>query len=73
MDDKKKKAGSGGESLIDVESYLNGVDYPATKQDLIDMANENDAPDEIMARLDMISDKEYSSPADVSKETSKAK
>ena len=66
-DDNKKGANQAG-GAIEVEKYLKGVDYPATKQDLIDAASDNDAPDEVMDALNRIADKEYDSPADVSKE-----
>ena len=74
-DDKKKKGGdmsadrSGGP--VDVQKYLAGVDYPATKQDLIDIASDNDAPQEVIEALSAIDEKEYGSVADVSKEVGK--
>ncbi len=40
--------------MPDVQKYIEGVDYPATKQDLIDIANDNDAPEEVMMKLDAI-------------------
>ncbi|HEX7724602.1 MAG TPA: DUF2795 domain-containing protein [Candidatus Paceibacterota bacterium] len=56
---------------VDVQKYLAGVDYPATKQDLIDVASDNDAPQEIIEALGGIDEKEYDSVADVSKEVRK--
>ncbi len=68
-DDNKKKGGANqGGGAVEVEKFLKGVDYPATKQDLIDAASDNDAPDEVIDALNRIADKEYASPADVSKE-----
>lgn len=73
MDDDKKEGGSSGSGPINIEGYLEDMDYPATKQDIIDRANENDAPDEVMDKLDRITDKEYVTPAEVSKELARAK
>jgi hypothetical protein len=56
---------------VDVQKYLAGVDYPATKQDLIDIASDNDAPQEVIEALGEIDEKEYGSVADVSKEVGK--
>lgn len=77
-DDNKKKGnnqGKGGANMgggaVDVQKYLSGADYPATKQDLLDAAGDNDAPQEVMDALDGIPEKEYASPADVSKELGK--
>ena len=35
----------------DAPRYLEGVEYPASKADLISAAEENDAPDEFVERL----------------------
>ncbi|MEX0720130.1 MAG: DUF2795 domain-containing protein [Balneolaceae bacterium] len=59
-------------SPIQIQERLEGIDYPATRQDLIDhveMNNEND--DMVMNVLTQIPDKEYNSPTDVSEEVSK--
>ncbi len=50
-----------------MQKYLEGLDYPATKQDIVDKANENDAPDEVMVKIDMLDEKEYDSYADINK------
>jgi len=59
----------GGE--VDIQKYLAGVDYPATKQDLIDIASDNSAPQEVIEVLSGIDEKEYDSVTDVSKEFGK--
>jgi hypothetical protein len=53
------------------EKYLAGVDYPATKQDLLDAASDNDAPQEVMDTLNILPEKEFASAQDVAKETAK--
>lgn len=67
MPDENKNAGG----AIDVQKYLAGIDYPATKQDLIDIASDNDAPQEVIECLSGIDEKEYDSVSDVSKAVAK--
>ena len=53
-------------SPIELQKYLAGVDYPATRDDLLDCAEENDAPDDVVAILEELPDDlEFASPADV--------
>jgi hypothetical protein len=40
--------GVGGQSPSNVQSYLKGVSYPASKDDLLAAAKRNGAPDDIM-------------------------
>lgn len=75
MPNDNKKGGNMGKDganmgggAVDVQKYLSGVDYPATKQDLLDSAGDNDAPQEVIDALNGIAEKEYASPAEVSKE-----
>ncbi|GAA5514100.1 hypothetical protein Dcar01_02852 [Deinococcus carri] len=61
--------GDGGEKRINpiqLQKHLKGVDYPASKQDLLDAAGKNGADDEVRAALDALPDEEYQTPADVS-------
>ena len=51
-----------------IENYLRGVGYPASRQDLIDVAKENGAASDVLHILDRFSDRMYNSPVDVSKE-----
>ncbi len=41
-------------------SYLSGAAYPTTKVNVIDWAENNGAPDEVLYALDDIPDREYS-------------
>jgi len=43
----------------EIHSYLEGVDYPATKDELITTAESNDAPDEVIARLQATSGEQF--------------
>jgi hypothetical protein len=42
-----------------VERYLKGVQYPASKQDIIDCAERNRAPDGILEILQSFVDRQY--------------
>lgn len=57
-------------SPIDVQKAL-GVSYPAKKDDLVSNAESSGADDAVLEALRGIPDKEYDSPADVSKAISK--
>jgi hypothetical protein len=50
-----------------VEKYLKGLSYPASKQDLIDKAEENNAPEDVLLTLESLEEEEFHSPVDVSK------
>jgi hypothetical protein len=54
-----------------IQSCLKGAHYPSNKQDLVNLAKKNSAPEDVMAILNVIADKEYSSPANVMKEVGK--
>jgi hypothetical protein len=54
-------------SPAEVQNYLGGIDYPASRQDLIDHAKKHSAPDEVIRLLTAISDQQYATPADVNK------
>jgi hypothetical protein len=49
----------------DIHSYLEGVDYPATKDELITTAEANDAPDEVIARLQATSGEQFEDPEEL--------
>jgi hypothetical protein len=59
--------GVGGQSPANVQTYLKGIDYPATKDDLIRKARDNGAPDEVMDILQQLREGEYGGPQDVMK------
>jgi hypothetical protein len=60
-------------SPIDLQSYLKGVDYPAKRRDLIDHARKNNAPENVIAALELFSDRTYRSTTEVSEEFGKLK
>jgi hypothetical protein len=52
--------------FIRVQKYLGGIQYPATKQQLMDRARGNQADDDALATLKDIPEREYSGPDEVS-------
>lgn len=52
---------------IQVQKYLKGISYPATKEDLIDQARKNQATDDVISMLEQIKPGKLNDPADVSK------
>lgn len=52
----------------EVQKYLGGVDYPCSKQDLVDKANNSGAPEGVMDYLKGLPEKDYQTPAEVMKE-----
>jgi hypothetical protein len=59
--------GLGGESPSNVERYLAGVHYPANKGDLLQAAQANGAPRDIMRLIEQIEMDEFGGPQDVMK------
>ena len=51
---------------IQVQKHLGGIDYPATKEDILASARESGADDDIMKALEAIPDGEYDAPTAVS-------
>ena len=52
----------------DAPSYLEGADYPASKEDLISAAKSNSAPDELIDMIGTMVRPEFSGPEDVVEE-----
>jgi hypothetical protein len=59
--------GVGGQSPSNIQSYLAGVSYPATKQDLVKAGRNNGAPRDVLQVLDGLDDEQYGGPQDVMK------
>ena len=51
---------------IQIQKFLGGIDYPASKETLISRAKESGADSNVLDALQNIPDKEYDSPTDVS-------
>ncbi len=54
-------------SAAELEKYLKGVDYPASKEDLLKKARSNGAPDEVIEMINSLTESHFNSPIDVSK------
>ena len=52
---------------VQVEKFLKGVDYPATKEDLIRHAQQQGADQQVLETLKQLPDKTFEGPAGVSK------
>ncbi len=51
---------------IQVQKYLSGIDYPASKQELVRRAEDQGADDNVRQTLERLPEREYNSPNDVS-------
>ncbi len=51
-----------------VEHYIKGAHFPADRDELIELASDNNAPDDVMDVLNNFSDQEYGSVIDVARE-----
>lgn len=59
--------GVGGHSPANVQKYLSGVHYPAGKDQLIDAARHNKAPDEVLDTIRNLPYDEFNGPQEVMK------
>jgi hypothetical protein len=55
---------------VQVQKFLGGVDYPASKEDLVKHAEQQGADENVLDVLRGIPDREYDGPNAVSKEIS---
>ena len=60
-------------SPAQVEAYLKGISFPASKQDIIRQAEDNGADKPVLNILGSLREKEYHSPIDISKAIGKMK
>lgn len=83
MDDKNQdrgnRQGQGGGSMgskggqsgnmnpAQMQQYLRGVDYPASKDDIISKARSNGADDSVINKLNSLPDQQFETAADVSR------
>lgn len=54
-------------SPIEIQKYLKGVDYPASKEDLLEKARSNGAKNDILSILEDLKEDAFANPAEVSK------
>ena len=53
-------------SPIDIQKALSGIDYPASKDQIVQHAQKNGGDEEVVAALKKIDDREYEGPSGVS-------
>lgn len=53
-------------SPIEVQKFLAGIDYPASKDEIVRRAQDAGAGDDVLEALDGIPDREYDGPTAVS-------
>jgi hypothetical protein len=56
---------------IQVQKYLGGIDYPASKDDIVRTAEEQGADQDVMDALNGIPDREYDGPTALSQAVSR--
>lgn len=56
---------------IQVQKFLGGIDYPASKEDIVRAALEAGADDHVLEALEAIPDREYDGPTAVSEEVAR--
>ncbi len=52
---------------IQVQKYLGGINYPASKKELLDTAKKKGADQNVMDTLNKLPDRSYDAPTDVTK------
>jgi hypothetical protein len=57
---------------IQIQKFLGGVDYPANRDTLVATAKKSGADADVIQALESLPEKEYESPASVSKAVSDA-
>jgi hypothetical protein len=60
-------------SAAQIQVYLKGIDYPVGKQEIIQTAENNNAPENVMSYLNRLPEKQYYYPTDVEQEFGKMK
>lgn len=51
---------------IQMQKYLKGISYPASKDDLVKAADANDAPDDVKQLFAQLPGQQFEKPTDVS-------
>jgi hypothetical protein len=54
------------QDFIQVQKYLSGMSYPATKDQLVEHAKKKGAPKDVLEELSRLPDEEYDGPNRVS-------
>ena len=60
-------------SAAQLAMYQKGIDFPADRRKIIDIAKKNNAPDNVMSFLNRLPERQYHYPTDVEHEFGKMK
>ncbi len=52
---------------IQVQKFLKGLDYPASKQDVLQKAEQEGADEDVRSTLEQLPEEQFETPADISK------
>lgn len=72
--DKREDTSNSGRRIspISLQKHLKGTNYPASKDDLVQRAQNNSAPDDVLNMIRHLPSQSYDSPADVMRAFGKA-
>ncbi len=57
-------------SPIDIQRHLGGMDYPASKEEILEQARASGADEDVLSRLERIPNRQYDGPNVIMKELS---
>ena len=57
--------GVGGHSPANIQKFLHGIHYPASKDDLMKQAENNDAPEDVIDTIKRLPADRFGGPQDV--------
>lgn len=63
----REKRGPGGTSPSNILAHLKGLDFPATRDDLVEQARKNKASPGVISQLERLDQEEFGGPQDVLK------
>ena len=63
--DGSANEGSGMQTPTSIARCLNGMDFPANKNEIMEYAEDNNADDELLDTLERLPEKQYGNMADV--------
>ena len=57
----------GGGMTAEIEQAIKGTNFPASKQDLMQQAKQNNASQDVMKAIDNLPEQKFNSPTDIAK------
>ncbi len=60
-------------SAAQIQKFLKGINYPAGKDEILDQARSNDAPENVMSVLEKLPSRTYNRPTEIEQEFGKMK